>query len=114
MTTTTMNGKLDLLDEMSQALAAPRTKTALSTRTLPRKVTARPRPARIVSPARRPAARPRWRISLEAARDSFGPQLLGLTLFLVASAGLIWLAFTMLQFFFAWSHLVTWIRATMI
>lgn len=114
MTTTTMNGKLDLLDEMSDTLAAPRTKTSPPARTFSSKVAARARPARMASAAPRSTAPRHWKVSLEIAGDSLVRRLLGFTLFLAATAALAWLAFIMLQFLFAWSHLVTWVRTTMI
>jgi hypothetical protein len=105
MTMTTMNAKLNLLDTMTDSLAAPR-KRSVS------------RPAlrvRIVPPTRnraqsRASAQPLWYTTLEHARDSVAERLLGWTLFLAAASGLAWLVITTCQFFLAWHNLVTWVR----
>ena len=104
---TTMNAKLNLLETMTDTLAAPRKQPA-----------AKPAPrVRIVPPARagvRASAKPLWYTTIEHARDSVAERLLGWTLFLAAAAGLAWLAITTCQFFLAWHNLVTWVRLAMV
>jgi len=108
-----MNAKLNLLEDMAQVLATPRTQSNTLSRTTPVKVRLRPSPP-APRVARRPAAQPLWRISLEVARETLAERLLTWTLFAAAGTSLIWLGFTLLQFLFAWSHLVTWVRSAMI
>jgi hypothetical protein len=114
MNTVTMNGKLNLLDDMAQVLAAPRTKVSPTLRTPPPQWGVRVRPGPVYRPASRTATQPLWRTSLEVARETVAERLLMGTLFLSAAAALAWLGFTTLQFLFAWSHLVTWVRSAML
>ena len=109
MNMTTMNAKLNLLETMTDTLAAPRKQPAMK---------AAPR-VRIVPPARTQArakasARPLWYTTIEHARDGVAERLLGWTLFLAAASGLAWLAITTCQFFLAWHNLVTWVRLAMV
>lgn len=111
MRTTTMNGKLNLLDDMAQVLAAPRTKRSVA-QTAP-EIRIRPtRPA--LRGNRRVATRPLWKTSLESARDTIAEQLLRWTLIVTAATALLWCGYTVMQFVFAWSHLVTWVRSAML
>jgi hypothetical protein len=115
MSTTTMNAKLNLLDDMAQVLAAPKTKARPTSHTVASPVVVRL--SRRSSPARRiPVAttEPVWRLGLEAARDTVAERLLTWTLFASAATGLGWLAYTMLQFILAWGQLVTWVRSSML
>jgi hypothetical protein len=111
MRTTTMNGKLNLLDDMAQVLAAPRTKRPVI----------RPTPEVRIRPTkpsvrvnRRAAGRPLWKTSLESARDTVAEQLLRWTLIVTVATALLWSGYTLMQFVFAWSHLVTWVRSAML
>lgn len=106
-----MNGKLNLLDDMAQVLAAPRTKRPVAQ--LTPEVRVRPtKPS--ASLYRRPVKRSLWKTSLEAARDTVAEQLLRWTLIATAATSLLWCGYTLMQFLFAWSHLVAWVRAAMV
>lgn len=106
-----MNGKLNLLDDMAQVLAAPRTKRSV-TQSTP-EIRIRPtRPSFRVN--RRVATQPLWKTSLESARDTISEQLLRWTLVVTAATSLLWCGYTVMQFVFAWSHLVTWVRSAML
>ena len=106
-----MNGKLNLLDDMAQVLAAPRTKRSV-VQSNP-EIRIRPtRPSFRVN--RRVATRPLWKTSLESARETLAEQLLRWTLIATAATSLLWCGYTLMQFVFAWSHLVTWVRSAML
>jgi hypothetical protein len=110
MTMMTMNAKADVLEQMMNAVAAPRTKSG----------TVRPavRIARkkIILPAT-PAAGTStslWRATLAEARDAAAEQVLRWVLVGVAAAGLGAVVFTGLRFVLAWEGLVAWVRAAMV
>ncbi|HAB18708.1 MAG TPA: hypothetical protein DCE44_19995, partial [Verrucomicrobiales bacterium] len=109
---TTMNAKLNLLDDMAQVLAAPKTKSNSTPRTdvTPAAVRLSHR-LPVVRRAQATRSQSLWRVSLEAARDTVAERLLAWTLFACAATGLAWLAFMMLQFILAWGQLVTWVRS---
>lgn len=112
--TTTMNAKLNVLEQMMDTVAAPRTKSTgeshlhrqpkvlvrirRSTRTVPK-----PAPAESL-----------WRVTMAEARDVVAERALTWALMGVALASLGWLAYTTMQFFLAWQGLVTWVRAAMV
>lgn len=109
MTTTTLNPKLNLLENMSAALTSPRIKSPVL------HVAAGRRPAgiRVVVPSRRePLVRPRSSLGrrLDGIAESMREHLLRGTLILAAVGGLTWLAFLTLQFFLAWQGLVSGLR----
>ena len=106
-----MNGKLNLLDDMAQVLAAPRTKRPVAQSTP--EVRIRPT-GPSVRVSRRATGRPLWKTSLESARDTVAEQLLRWTLIVTAATSLLWFGYTLMQFVFAWSHLVTWVRSAML
>ncbi len=109
-----MNGKLNLLEDVKQVLAAPRTKVQPVVQPHSTRVRVRVRTGALGLPKARSARRPLWRTSLEVARDSVAERLLGWTLFLAAGVGLAWMGFSLLQFLFAWSRLALWVQSSML
>ena len=106
-----MNGKLNLLDDMAQVLAAPRTKRSVA-QLAPEVRVRTTRPSAKLY--RRPVTRSLWQTSLEAAQETVTEQLLRWTLIAAAVTSLLWCGYTLMQFVFAWSQLVTWVRAAML
>jgi hypothetical protein len=111
MRTTTMNTNLNLLDDMAHVLAAPRTKRRVIQPTPVIRVRPNGPSVRV---NQRVATRPLWRTSLESARDTVAEQLLRWTLIATAATSLLWCGYTLMQFVFAWSNLVTWVRSAML
>lgn len=112
--TTTMNAKLNVLDQMMDTVVAPRTK---STALLPDSRTPEPKVRlRRVSPrAAVPApAESLWRVTMAETRDAIAERALTWTLMAAGLAGLGWLAYSGMQFLLAWEGLVSWVRAAMV
>lgn len=109
-----MNAKLNVLDEMMDTVAAPRTKAAAS---LPVPRLSRPK-LRLRRPLRtRTMPAPTeslWRVTMAETRDAVAERALTWTLMAAGLAGLGWLAYTTVQFLLAWQGLVTWVRAAMV
>lgn len=109
MNTTTLNSKLNLLENMSAALTSPRVKSPV----LHLPPSTRPARIRIAVPSRRELLiRPRSSMGrrLDGIAQDLREHLLRGTLILAAVGGLTWLAFLTLQFFLAWQGLVSGLR----
>ncbi len=112
--TTTMNAKLNVLDQVMDTVVAPRAESAAvwpDSRTTKPTVRLRRTSARIAAPA---PAESLWRVTMAEARDGVVERALTWTLMAAGLAGLGWLAYAGLQFLLAWEGLVSWVRAAMV
>lgn len=112
--TTTMNAKLNVLDQVMDTAVAPRTSpTALrpDSRTPEPKVRLRRVSPRAAVPAPTESL---WRVTMAETRDALAERALTWTLMAAGLAGLGWLAYAGMQFLLAWEGLVSWVRAAMV